>query len=74
MKSHFRTQVINRPPGVPTHYLVAAGASDNKVLEGIIGVELGTEGHLLVGEPATHLASLGVPHLDVPEKISVTQC
>ena len=37
------------------------------MLKGIVGVELGTEGHFLVRESTAHLPCLGVPHLDVPE-------
>ena len=45
---HWLSVEHQRLPGVPAHNLVAAGACDDEVLEGIVGVELGTESHLLV--------------------------
>ena len=57
-------------PDVPADDLVGAGPRHNEVLLVIIRVELDTESHLVVGEPAHHVPSLRVPHLDV----SVVTC
>lgn len=51
---------------VPADDFVGASAGHYQVLLIIIRVELGAEGHLLVGETRNHVPRLHVPELDIP--------